>query len=140
MGEHTLAVILATLSDLRSLGEEFESLRGDGYLELQAPPKEYRAGDVLLACTAPRGSGGLYLLVGVLRGAELRDDERSLSFEEAEEFVRPIIVRYQRSNFRRDDLLGNLENWGGSGFYYLPADALEIALAENQAGEALSAL
>lgn len=128
--EDTRKTMAVYVGDLFALDRVFADLESVKTLSLPFSPKSYVHGtDVLLVSTGPRGTGGLYVVVGIARKTALSDDGNVLSFEEVERFPIPVVAVYERTDFHRASIMGTLKNWGPRNLYYLPEDAASEAEA-----------
>ena len=130
----TMAIYIGSLFELDQV---FSELEEEKTLELPMSPAQYESGnDVLLVSTGPKGTGGPYVVVGVLKGVKLSADEEWLKFKTVHRFSKPITGEYQNTGLRRDELMGTVDSWGPTGLYYLAPEAAKRA--EELAEESLS--
>lgn len=120
--DETIAVHLT----FAELDERFRELEARHWHELRYRPRRARQDhDVLLVSTGPEGTGGLYMFVGILKGAVW--DGPRVTFSAVARFVMPVVGVYERDGFRCRDLMGTKKKWGPSWHTDLPLEAASLA-------------
>ncbi|WP_437957551.1 hypothetical protein WME76_40575 [Sorangium sp. So ce119] len=122
--ERTALVLVSR--DLSSIDMHFDELNDSIALGLTfASTPAHQQGDVvLLGSFGPRGTGDLYVFVGMLAGCHHRG--KILRYTQVTRFSCPVVASYGRHVHRRD-LLGDRQGWGPHEFnYVLPAALTKV--------------
>jgi hypothetical protein len=116
--------LVLVLDELGAIDAHFERRMKATAWEFESKPSHQQGDVVLLGAYGPKGSGGLYVFVGMLTGCRLV--EKTLVYERVTRFWVPVIASYGE-HLRREDLLGDREDWGPHEFnYVLPAAIVKV--------------
>ena len=126
----TMAVCIGP--DLYCLDQVFDDLDETKSYNLPLRPAQYEGGDVLLCSTGRRGTGGLYVFVGILHDVKLSTDRTLVTFKNVKRFPKPVVAVYQKTGFRRRDLIGDIQEWGPGGLYYVMPMAAKTVSEEAE--------
>ncbi len=116
--------LVLVLDELGALDKHFEQLRAKSVWEFGSTPAHQQGDVVLLGSFGPKGTGGLYVFVGMLSGCTHRG--KTLTYKKVTRFWTPVVASYGEY-VHREDLLGEREDWGPHEFnYVLPAAVTKV--------------